>query len=162
MQLGLIDLELEAAVTGKADVALSRLLSSAKSLNAVSDQISTEVSEIEAALAANRIGVAAWVEVDRWTEGARDFLIPYVASIGYDKHNGKWALLYSVWCEATEDSDVSFLRDTSREIRIGALQKLPLLFEKLAEETQKLTEKATNNLSDAKSITSALKSNGRK
>lgn len=153
---------MEAAVTGKADAAISRLFSSADSLNAVSDQLSNQIAEIEAALAANRVGVPAWVEVDRWTEDAGPHRLDYVASLGYDKHNGKWALLYGVWCEVTETHDVSFLRDTSRQVRIGSLQKLPLLFDKLAEETQKLTEKATKNLAEAKAITSALKANGRK
>jgi hypothetical protein len=153
---------MEAALTGKADAALSHLFSSAKSLNAVTDQISAQISEIEAALAANGIGVSAWVEVDRWTENEPRYSLLYIASIGYAKHKGKWALLYSVWCEETEAHEVSFLRDTSRAIRIGALQKLPLLFEKLAEETQRLTEEAARNLADAKAIASALKANGRK
>jgi hypothetical protein len=153
---------MEAAVTGKADTAISRLFSSANSLNAVSDQISSQISEIESALIANRVGVPAWVEVARWVEGSGEYSLDYVASLGYDKHNGKWALLYGVWCDTSETHDVSFLRDTSREIRIGSLQKLPLLFDKLAEETQKLTEQATKNLADAKAITSALKANGRR
>ena len=147
-------------MTGKADLAITRLFSSAKSLNAISDQITTQIKELETALACHGIGVSAWVEADRWTE-AGEFSLDYVAMVGYGKHNGKWGLLYQVWCETTDNSDISFLRDMSREIRIGALQKLPRLFEKLAEETQKLTELASQNLADAKAITSALKSTGK-
>jgi hypothetical protein len=152
---------LEAAVTGKADAALSRLFNSANTLNTISDEITTQIKELEAALTAHGIGVSAWVTVDTWSADQDNYSLSYSASIGFDKHNGKWGLLYSIWCNEFDEAQVSFLRETSREIRIGALEKLPELFEKLADETQNLIKKATKNLSDAKDIAAALKKNGR-
>ncbi len=148
-------------MTGKADSALSRLFSSAKSLNTVSDQISAQIKELEGALVAQGIGVSAWVEVDRWTSDD-EYQLETIASIGFGKHDGKWGLLYQLWCDVFDEARVCFLRDTARDIRIGSLEKMPMLFEKLADETQKLTESATRNLADAKAITSALKSKGSK
>jgi hypothetical protein len=154
---------LEAAVTGKADVALSRLFSSAQELNAISDEISAQIRDLEAALASNGIGVSAWINVATWDHKSDEgHTLHFSAGIGYGKHNRKWGLLYSVWCDEFGEESVSFLRDTPRDVRIGALQKLPELFDKLAEETQKLVARGRENLSDAKEIAAALKNNGRK
>ena len=152
-------------MTGKADAALSRLFSSAKSLNTVSDKITAQIKEIESALAAHGIGVEAWINVDKWTEdlwsdnGEQKWAVQYYASIGYAKHNGKWALLYSAGSDFGGGPTTSQLRDTAREVRISALKRLPELFDKLAEETQKLTEKAAKNLVVAREIAAALQKN---
>ena len=149
-------------MTGKANASLSRLFASAKSLNDVSDRLTAQIKDIEAALAANGIGVEGWVHLENWSEQADGYALDYSAGLGYGKHNGKWGLLYSIWCEQIGESTKSFLRDTAREVRISALEKLPDLFDKLSEETQKLTQKATENLSVAQEVASALKTNGRK
>ena len=150
-------------MTGKAEASLSRLFTSAKSLNSVSDQITIQIKEIEAALAAHGIGVTGWAAVESWDEQTKEgYTLHYSTSIGYGKLNGKWGLLYDLYCDEFGESSTSFLRDSAREVRIAALEKLPDLFDKLAEATAELTERANKNLVAAKAIASALKENGRK
>ena len=148
-------------MTGKAEVSLSHLFSSAKLLNDVSDKISAQIKDIETALAARGVGVTAWISLKSWDEEVGDHTLNYTASLGYAKHNGRWGLLHEVYCDQFGEATTSFLRDVAREVRIDALEKLPDLFDRLAEETQKLTETAHRNLSVAREITAALNSNGR-
>ncbi len=149
-------------MTGKAQASLSRLFTSAKSLNEVSDKINAQIKDIESALVVQGIGVSAWIDLETWSEESSGQTVKISTTLGYGKYNGRWALLYDVWCDQMDESQTSFLCDASRDTRIKALEKLPDLLDKLAEETQKLTQQATQSLTVAQEIVSALKTNGRK
>jgi len=157
---GLRTLKRGIAVTGKVDASLRKLSSVSENLNQVSDQLSAQLESIESALNNLKLGVFAWVQVSKEShfEPGLPGYVNDVVDLGYGRHKGRWALLFDDYCEeiGNDGSGVGFLRDAPRETRISAVGKIPELLEKLAEETTKLTEKASQGVSEAREIAQAL------
>ncbi|MDA2937993.1 hypothetical protein MYX75_07000 [Acidobacteria bacterium AH-259-A15] len=153
-------------MTNKVDAALERLASFTQTLNEASDKLSVQIAAIESALSEYKLGITAWVNLKREQDfseaddkGVRHQLT-YVEQLGYGKHKGRWGLLVSWFWEELLDPynlDQSFLRDTSRETRLAAIEKLPDLLEALAQKAAKVTEETTKKAAQAKEIAAALK-----
>jgi hypothetical protein len=146
-------------MTGKADLALRQLSRFGNDLNQATDELSNNLSAIEGALNAYKLGVVSWVElpseeVYQQDLGGRVTLKKY---LGYGKHKGKWGLMFDSFLEGLEDDSGGIpLRDASREDRIAAIDKLPDLIEGLAQEAGKLIEKTTKTALQAKELAAAL------
>ncbi len=143
---------------------LKKLSSVSQDLNEASNQLSEQIKSIEAALASQKLGVRAWVELRRTSErekasDGRIYEITRVDSLGYDKHQGRWGLLVHSWIEEfvdPDDSDVSLLRDAPRELRMAAVDALPKLIQQIGEEALKLAKDVARKAEQAKSIAAVL------
>lgn len=118
-------------------------------LNEASDALSQQIIQLEAILNGLRLGLAAWVEVRRYTEEAESgHLLTYVEHLGYTKQSGKWGLFLSQGYEEFDEQDsVVPLKDAPRLDRMTAVDKIPDLVTKLETEAVAMaaatTEKAT-------------------
>jgi len=150
---------------GKVEASLKQLSLLSKSLNEASDELSKQISAIESAVNQFKLGIWAWVREPILTESelsdpdaeGKRFELNYHYQLGYGKHNGKWGLLVSYFWEANdEDTKIEFLRDTSREIRINAIDKIPDLLDILAKDMSRLTQETSKKASEAKELAAAL------
>jgi len=143
---------------------LKQLSNVSHDLNEASNQLSEQIKNIEAALAAQKLGVRAWVEIRRTPEpqeasDGRIYQFTRVDSLGYDKHQGKWGLVVHSWIDEfadANDSDVSFLRDAPRELRMSAVDALPKLIQEISEQASKLAKEAARKAEQAKHISALL------
>jgi hypothetical protein len=129
----------------------TRLSASAAVLNAVSDELSKPIAQIDAALKALNLGVTAWVEfAGQIDHNAGQF---WDRSIGYTKVSGKWGIAISTSSGSfgdEPDEELWLFGDAPRSYRLEAVDKLPELIEKLvgaADETAvKLKDKSSRRL----------------
>src|SRR5258708_4428162 len=145
-------------MTSKIDASLRKLSSLSKNLNQVSDELTAQLTSIEDAINALKLGVFAWVVIDEYSyeEAGLKQTVTRKVELGYGKHKGRWALLYDDYLKEMDDSNPGFLREAPRDIRFEAVEKIPELLEKLAEETSKTTDTAIATTSQAKEIADAL------
>lgn len=144
---------------------LKQLSSVSQDLNEASNQLSEQIKSIEAALASQKLGVRAWVEMrhtperDKASDG-KIYEITRVDSLGYDKHNGKWGLLVSSWiaefADPDEEGDLCLLRDAPRDLRMAAVDALPKLILQIGEEASKLAKEVARKADKAKSLAAVL------
>jgi len=145
------------------DATLKHLASLSKSLNEASDLLSKQIIEIEGALNELRLGVPAWVVISKTEEDVsvkkedKPFFAEHTLEIGYGKHKGKWGLLFLDSWPDFDNYDVVFLRDSAREHRIAAVEKLPDLLKALEAEATKTTEEAAKKAAEMKQFAAALK-----
>jgi hypothetical protein len=85
---------------------------------------------------------------------------PLIQELGYGRHNDKWGLLvaeyYDGMAEGPEDVKQSLLRESSREIRLAAVDKLPDLIQKIVQEAEKVAQEATVKAETARQIAAGL------
>jgi len=148
------------------DPTLRRLGTLAKSLNAASDLISKQITDIEAALNALRLGVYAWIEVEREQElvpdakdGTRGEVLTRVLSLGYAKYKGKWQLVASEGFDEVDEEyhTVTPLREAKREIKLAAAEKISDLLKVVETRVEKVTEDATKSAAKMTEIAAALR-----
>ncbi len=157
-------------MTGKAEASLKQLSSLARSLNEASDQLAQQIGVMEAALNSYKLGVWAWVRTPILSQtdlsepdgDGRRYEITYEHRLGYGKHNNKWGLLVSSgWDFDDENTQIAFLRDASREIRLRAMDKMPELLEVIVKETASITDEASKKAAEAKEFAAALSKKSR-
>jgi hypothetical protein len=140
---------------------LHQLSTASQILNEASDSLTQEIKETETALGAFNLGVSSWV-VCRSTPEIHDLGNGHVHDLvrlemlGYAKHHGKWALLVSSGIEEVGNEETWLLRDAPRDLRILAVDYIPQLLEKIAEDAAMLAatvrDKAAKTQSVARSI----------
>ena len=144
---------------------LKQLSSVSQDLNEASNQLSEQIKGIETALASQKLGVRAWVEMRRAPErekasDGKIYEFTCVDELGYDKHQGKWGLLVASYYEETLDpsdfENAQLLRDAPRELRMAAVDALPKLIQKIADEASKLAKEVASKAEQAKSIAAVL------
>ncbi len=144
-------------MNAKAEAALKQLASLSKSLNEASDQLNKQIAEIESALNSYKLGISAWVELKRERQQTPHGELTYADDLGYAKHDGKWGLLVSSYCDIDPESvKTTLLRDASREVRLAAIDKIPELLSALSQEASKVTDEALKKAASAKEIAAAL------
>ncbi len=152
------------------DAALKQLASVSNSLNQASDRLSSHLTEVEAAISAYKLGVGAWVEIQREKEitdpdkDGRRYELTYVQLLGYGRYKGKWGLLVAGYCEETFDGEYHeecFLRDAPRHVRLAAVEKFPDLLKALTKEAAQVAEEATKKAEKARQIAASLGKNTR-
>src|SRR5262249_46371243 len=136
---------------------LRKLQTFSHDLNEASDSLSADLNSVETALNKLKLGIGAWVTIDREDVGEG---YERIWTLGHYKLKGKWGLVVDNGIDGvddgTDDSSAIFLRDASRETRLQAADHLAELIEKLADNTAKTTEKIKERAAEAKKIASAL------
>jgi hypothetical protein len=138
------------------------LSSVASKLNAVSDALGKAVADIDEGLKRLNLGVAAWVEVQRWG-GANDRDLSYtIEELGYAKINGKWGIALQTrsgddehpdWDESVE---AWLFNEAGRALRLRAVKKIPELLSKLNEEAAKVIKELQVQLVEAQTVADAV------
>jgi hypothetical protein len=152
--------ERQLRMTTQTNSALQQLASSSRVLNEVSDQLSANLAEIEAAINRFSLGVTALVNL-RTSESDPVDGYPYtgVDELRYQKHDGKWALVWVSY--VAEDPDSTWrekpLRESSREIRLLAAKKLPALVSALVKNADELAADMADRAIDVAELAAALK-----
>jgi len=146
-------------VTGKAEQSLRKLQSTAKNLNQVSDELTAQLTAIEEAINGFKLGVSAWVEAHKEKlNDPRMGEVTHIVMLGYEKHKGKWALVYDRFLEElySGEDDAALLREAPRDVRVKVIDAIPKLLDKLADETEKFTAEVSSVVPKAKEIADAL------
>jgi hypothetical protein len=137
---------------------LDLLSSVSDSLNKASDLLTARISEVEAALQRYRLGIDAWVPLAEFSNGPVNPAL--IQELGYGRYGGKWGLLvveYYDDAEGPEDEvKQTLLRESSRDIRLAAVDKLPDLIQKIVQEAQKVAEEAALKAEKTRQIAASL------
>jgi hypothetical protein len=143
-------------MTDAIQASLRKLHSLSEDLNKASDELTAELNSVEAALNNLKLGISAFVTIRREDAGDGYWR---VYSMGYYKLRGKWGLVvydhFEGW-DQEDDTEVVFLRDAPREIRIEAGEHLSELLTKIAENAAETTKNATLRAKEAKEIAASL------
>jgi hypothetical protein len=143
--------------------ALKRIDTVAKTLNQTSDQLSQKIVEIETALNQYKLGVWAWLEKPLLEEPDCDETARYqwqlVTNLGYGKIREKWGLLISVYpdYDPDENSSTVFLKEAPRGVRALAVERIPELLARIADEAANLNQQIAEKAELANEIAASLK-----
>ncbi len=143
---------------------LKQLSSASRSLGEASNKLTEQIKEIEAALATHNFGVRAWVEIRRTPEQFGPSVRPVdrIDRLGYSKQGGKWALYVDSAIEEIDEYEYWLLRDSPRELRILAVDKMPDLLEAMVTKAKELTAEVTSKTERAKVLAQSLRSKPKK
>ena len=143
------------------DVTLRSLSLASDSLNSHSNALNSAIAEVQTALQKYNLGVQASVELDRETDDRSQYT--KIWELSYSKQNGKWGLYVIDYIDENPDDTWSpqALLEAPRDWRMAAVDNLPALIEKLAEEVKKSATKAAKKVSTAKQIAATLARNGK-
>lgn len=150
------------------DPILTRLGALSKSLNDTSDIISNEIAALESALNALRLGVPAWVEVERESvyeefedsQTKKKTLSEFtrVLMLGYGKHSGNWGLLTCEFYEELgEEGPNVRLVSARREVKMAAIEKIPELLTAIEKRATTITGQVKATAGKLTKITSELR-----
>lgn len=140
-------------------VNLQQLELSAKNLNELSDHLTKQIAEIEAAINKLNLGIEADVEIQSWS--AADGIYSHGWKLRYGKLSGKWGFLIEYWTEdlnwPDEDTDERWhFKDSPREQRLKAIDKIPLLLKALVTKSNDFASDITRKLTLAKDLASTF------
>ena len=116
------------------------LHSAAQRLAKADDDLSRQIADLESAINDLNLRVCAWIEEPVF--GEIEYInyddskyyceIHYTRRLGYGEHQGEWGLLVSTdWDETGGDPNVTFLRNSSLDIRLSAVDRLPEILDSL-------------------------------
>jgi hypothetical protein len=136
--------------------ALQELASCSRSLNQASNQLSEHLTEIENCIHRFHLGVTASVNLR--TYGPPDVNWNHVDDLRYDKFDGRWGLVWVSYMDEDPDNfQQKFLRDSPREIRLLAAERIPDLLSELVNEANDLASRTIESARDAEALAAALK-----
>jgi hypothetical protein len=139
---------------------LQELSSTAKNVNDLTDQLTKEVSGIEAVVNRLNLGVETNVRVDSWSDEVGDQ--SGLWRLAYGKHVGKWCLFIEYLTEDRNGGPMAdtyeawFFKDAPRDARIKAVGKIPELLAVLVQESQQLAAKVAEKVTYARELAEAL------
>jgi hypothetical protein len=145
----------------KVDSHLKELAAAAKTLNVVSDELTTHVSAIEVVLNKLNLGVRAHVVAQ--SSSNIDGSITNYVRLAYGKSSGKWGFVIEQftddqnWDEFLNFESWSF-KDAPRELRIVAVDKIPELLEALVKSSGEIAAKMTKKVGYTKELAAHLAS----
>jgi hypothetical protein len=147
-------------MTQKIESALKRIETTAKTLNQSSDELSKRIADIESALNKYKLGLWVWLDKPILEEHESDESERYhwkeLYCFGYGKLREKWGLLINVYPDYDPEPNLVFLKDAPREIRVVAIDRIPDLLERIAEEATKLNQRVMEKAELAGQIAAAL------
>jgi len=138
----------------------STLSSVAKDLNAISDQLSKCIADVDLALKRLNLGVVVWVPIshgDELPEGSAF----WSEEIGYAKIGPNWGIsLRKVLGDYQRPDNAEeerwLFNDAPRALRISAIEKIPELLESLSNQAVKTTAAIGAKLNEAKVVAAAI------
>lgn len=137
---------------------LTQLSTAAGALNSLSDELTKQVSEIEATLNAFNLGVRAEVVAKTLDHGE---YYSHWLRLAYGKESGKWGFIVEELEEdrrAPEDESYQSwaFRDAPREFRIEVVDKIPDLLEALVKKSNETTEVVAKKVKYVQELASIL------
>ncbi len=138
---------------------LKQLATSAHALNKLSDQLTKEVAEIEDTINRLNLGVTANVRFEHWSNEEHTSYSSW--RLAYGKEGGKWGFVIEYVSEDLEDPfagshDTWPFKDSPRDKRIRAVEKIPDLLEALVKQSNELAEEISRKISYTQSIAATL------
>jgi hypothetical protein len=130
----------------------------ATQLNTVSDKLTSNVSDLEAALIRLHLGITSWFAFRSWH--SEDHFHYWSEEVGFTKLGGKWCIaIREVSGDQQEghtvDSEWSF-KEAPRLMRIKAIAKIPDLLEQLIKDGTQATKTATKQIDEVAVLTEAI------
>ena len=142
----------------KLQKSLQELAGSADNLNALSDQLNNQVTDVESALNKMGIGLAANVNTETWSDESGEEYD--VWRICYEKYSGKWGFtIEHLWGHESFPDDRSetwAFRDAPREHRLKAVEKIPDLMEALLKKSKEFASDISATMSFAQGLATAF------
>lgn len=142
---------------------LKQLSVASDALNSASDQFNQQIRTIEEALASYNLGVPAWVTAFSGKEEEYDdggtVIDKYtrLVRVGYEKSGGAWSLMVAVTIPERSHLREWVLRDAPRDLRMQAIDGIPLLLEKLIDEANALTGQISRKTAEARTLAASIK-----
>ncbi|MBB5055786.1 hypothetical protein HDF16_000455 [Granulicella aggregans] len=152
--------ESEAAKVATPSPALLRLAESAARLNKVSDQLTTQIEQIDAALKRLNLGVATWVTISEIEDEDGNWSRE---QLGYVRIGSRWgvALRSSSGMRGDPgepDETFSAFADAPRQLRIRAVEHIPKLLDQLSGEAEAMIAKLSPKVDEISELTLAFQS----
>jgi hypothetical protein len=140
-------------------LSLKQLQISSKTLNELSDQLTKEIAEIEAAINKLNLGIEADIEIE--SRSSRDGVWSHGWKLGYGKESGKWGFVITYWTEDLNwpESDTNerwSFKDSPREQRVKSVEKIPLLLQALVKQSNDFASDITRKVSLARGLASSV------
>lgn len=138
---------------------LKQLETSAHALNKLSDELTKKVAEVEDAINRLNLGISAHVDIQYW--GSEDGLESSAWRLAYGKESGKWGFVIEYvsenlnWPDAGKHESWLF-KDSPREKRIRAVEKIPELIGALVKKSNEVAEEIGRKVSYTQSIAATL------
>ncbi|SRR5713101_6342931 len=139
---------------------LKQLTAAAKTLNELSDTLTTQVGQIETIVNALNLGVRASVQVETLSL-SEDRMCRQWLQLGYGKSGNKWGFIVEELFRDLnnpdrDDYDGWPFKEAPREFRIKAVDKIPELLEALVKKSAEVASDITKRVEYAKDIASNL------
>jgi hypothetical protein len=134
------------------------LSASASEVNKASSELASAVSQLDEMLKRLNLGVTAWVVIRSRAAEPPEY-DDY--ELGYARVNSKWGLAIRRIHGDPDHEDIEgpwAFNDAKRELRIGAVDKIPGLLEKLAQKTADTAEMLTEKTRQVLEFSSAIES----
>jgi hypothetical protein len=140
-----------------------RLVDSAAKLNKVSDQLTIQIEQIDAALKNLNLGVTAWVMIAENEDEDGNWI---EEELGYTRIGSRWgvALRTHSGTRGTDpnhpDETFSAFADAPRPLRIRAVPHIPKLIDQLSVEAEAMIAKLSPEVDEVSALALALQASG--
>jgi hypothetical protein len=140
----------------------SLLSDAAKDLNSISDELGKSIAEVDVALKKLNLGVAVWVPIHK-DDGAPNDSWYWSEDIGYAKIGPNWGICLRKVNGDHQRPDEDqreehwLFNEAPRTLRISAIEKIPVLFEKLSDEAIRTTKEIRARLGEVQAVAEAVK-----
>ncbi|MES2392934.1 MAG: hypothetical protein V4555_14910 [Acidobacteriota bacterium] len=137
---------------------LKRLADSAAKLNEVSDRLTKQIEQIDAALKRLNLGVTAWVTIFESEDEDGNCLRE---ELGYTRIGSRWGVALRTASgtrgdECEPDRTFSAFADAPRQLRIKAVEHIPKLLDQISADAEAMVEKLTPEVAEVAKLTHAL------
>ena len=153
----------ESPVSEMLSAPFKRLAESAAKLNKVSDQLTTQIEQIDAALKNLNLGVTAWVMIAENEDEDGNWI---EEELGYARIGSRWgvALRTHSGTRGTDpnqpEETFSAFADAPRQLRMRAVRHIPKLIDQLSVEAEAMIEKLSPEVEEVSALARALQASG--
>jgi hypothetical protein len=143
----------------KVQSSFQQLTEAATDLNSASDSLGRSISELDLALKKLNLGIRVWVTAQSDEEDASYRR----KELGYAKVDGRWGIALRTVSGNYNDPDERdyieewLFNDAPRNLRIGAIGKIPELLAALSNEASETTKLIKGKLAEAEEVATAIK-----
>jgi hypothetical protein len=137
----------------KASASLLRLKNSSAELNTVSDQLTKQIEQLDAALKRLNLGVATWVTISEDEDGncSQEY-------IGYVRIGSRWGIALRTCSGVRGDPSpgvetFSAFADAPRQLRLRAVEYIPQLLDQLSSDAEAMVAKLSPKVEEITELT---------